>query len=223
MAFLVSPGVQVKEIDLTNVIPATSASIGAIAGSFQWGPADTMITVGSEKQLVQVFGQPNDDTYSSVLTAAQFLSYGNSLRVVRSVGSSALNAASGGAGILLKNADAVEAYTGAIDFAAKYPGVIGNSIGIEVCVDSVGFTNWGYKESFNSAPGTSAGAAAVGGSNDEMHVVILDYTGAITGTVDSVLETYEYVSQGSDAKSADGTSLGRGTSVISVEESLLIS
>jgi phage tail sheath protein FI len=206
MAFLVSPGVQVKEIDLTNVIPATSASIGAIAGSFQWGPADTMITVGSEKQLVQIFGQPNDDTYSSVLTAAQFLSYGNSLRVVRSVGSSALNAASGGAGILLKNADAVEAYTGAINFAAKYPGVIGNSIGIEICVDSVGFTNWGYKGSFNSAPGTSAGAAAVGGSNDEIHVVILDYTGAITGTVDSVLETYEYVSQGSDAKSADGTS-----------------
>lgn len=83
MGFQVSPGVQVKEIDLTNVIPAVSTSIGAIAGAFQWGPVGEIITVGSEKQLVSRFGEPNNDTYQSFMPAASFLKYGKSLRVVR--------------------------------------------------------------------------------------------------------------------------------------------
>ena len=37
MAFLVSPGVQVKEVDLTNVVPAVATSIGAIACPFEKG------------------------------------------------------------------------------------------------------------------------------------------------------------------------------------------
>ena len=37
MSFLVSPGVHVKEIDLTNVVPAVATSIGAIAGPFERG------------------------------------------------------------------------------------------------------------------------------------------------------------------------------------------
>ena len=37
MSFLVSPGVNVREIDLTNVVPAVATSIGAIAGAFQKG------------------------------------------------------------------------------------------------------------------------------------------------------------------------------------------
>ena len=207
MAFLVSPGVQVNEIDLTNVVPATSASIGAIAGSFQWGPADQVVTVGSEKQLVETFGQPNDDTYNTVLTAAQFLSYGDTLRVVRAVGSAALNASSDQAGYLIKNKADAENSASPSEVVAKYPGVIGNNIGIEICVaDAVAFTGWKFKDQFNGAPGTSEGAAAVGGVNDEMHVVVYDQTGLITGTVDTVLETYAYVSQSADAKQADGTS-----------------
>jgi phage tail sheath protein FI len=38
MGFQVSPGVEVKEIDLTNVIPAVSTSIGGFSGYFKWGP-----------------------------------------------------------------------------------------------------------------------------------------------------------------------------------------
>ena len=34
MAFQVSPGVLVQERDLTNIIPAVSTSIGAVAGQF---------------------------------------------------------------------------------------------------------------------------------------------------------------------------------------------
>ena len=49
MAFLVSPGVQVKEIDLTNVVPAVATSIGAIAGAFQKGPVSSIVNVTSEE------------------------------------------------------------------------------------------------------------------------------------------------------------------------------
>ena len=65
MANLVSPGVQVKEIDLTNVVPSVSSTIGAMAGAFQWGPANEITTVTSETQLVEKFGQP-DATHSKV-------------------------------------------------------------------------------------------------------------------------------------------------------------
>jgi len=207
MAFLVSPGIQVNEIDLTNVVPATSASIGAISGSFQWGPADQIVTVGTEKQLVENFGQPDNDTFSTVLSAAQFLSYGNSLRVVRKVGTSARNATTSGTGVLVVNDTAAGAITfGAGDWTvAKYPGTIGNSVGITICpADAAVFAAWPVAGSFNSAPGTSAAAAAVGGSLDELHIVVYDKTGSITGVADAILETYEYVSQGSDAKGADG-------------------
>ena len=105
MAFLVSPGVQVKEIDLTNVVPSTSSTIGAMAGAFTTGPVDEVVTVSSETELVEKFGEPTSDTFESVLVAAQFLSYGSTLKVVRAVGSSARNATASGTGILVKNSE----------------------------------------------------------------------------------------------------------------------
>ena len=208
MAFLVSPGVQVKEIDLTNVVPATSASIGAIAGSFQWGPADEIITVGTEKQLVGVFGQPNDDTFNTVLSAAQFLSYGNSLRVVRAVGSNALNSTASGTGVSVNNDGVAEGLigTGTETIVARYPGSIGNSVGISICPadGGVAFATWQFADLFNSAPSTSSSAPSA--ISDELHVVVYDSTGGITGTAGTALETYDYVSQASNAFKADGTS-----------------
>jgi phage tail sheath protein FI len=195
MAFLVSPGVQVKEIDLTNVVPATSASIGAISGSFQWGPANTIVTVGSEQELVETFGQPNDETFDTFLSAAQFLSYGSTLRVVRAVGSSATNAAYGATGVVINNQAEAEAYGGAAIFAAKSIGAIGNSIGISVMSSGATTLDGTEFSNFNGVP-----------SDDELHVVVFDIDGGITGTADTVLESFGYVSQAVDAKGSDGTS-----------------
>ena len=64
MAFLVSPGVQVKEVDLTNVVPAVATSIGAIAGAFQKGPVSSVTTITSEEDLIKNFGKPNDSNLS---------------------------------------------------------------------------------------------------------------------------------------------------------------
>ncbi len=58
MAFLVSPGVQIVEKDLTNIIPAVATSIGGFAGKFEWGPALDVTTVSSEKDLIAKFGYP---------------------------------------------------------------------------------------------------------------------------------------------------------------------
>jgi hypothetical protein len=55
MSFLVSPGVHVREIDLTNVVPAVATSIGAIAGAFQKGPVSTVQNISSEEELLQTF------------------------------------------------------------------------------------------------------------------------------------------------------------------------
>ena len=210
MAFLVSPGVQVKEIDLTNVVPSTSSTIGAMAGAFQWGPVEEVVTVSSETELVNKFGKSSAETFESVMTAAQFLSYGNNLKVVRATGADARNATLSGTGILAKNDDHFSTLSPAAGdwVMARYPGVTGNALTVEVATDATswdGSANW--KTWTESAPGTSAGAAAVGGSLDEIHVVVRDYTGEITGTAGEVLEVFSYLSQANDVKSTDGTSL----------------
>lgn len=206
MAFQVSPGVQVKEIDLTNVVPAVSTSIGGFAGAFNWGPVGEIRTVGSEKELATIFGTPDANTALHFLTAASFLQYGNALKVVRAETTN-LNATSGGTGTLVKNQDHYDTLTLTNEILAKYPGVLGNSLQISICpADATVFDAWAYKASFDSAPGTSEYAAARGASNDEMHIAIIDQDGAITGSADSVLETFPFVSQASDAKAADGTS-----------------
>ena len=62
MAIQVSPGVQVKEIDATNVVPAVSTSIGGFAGVFNWGPVEEVTTVSTEKELAEKFGTPDSNT-----------------------------------------------------------------------------------------------------------------------------------------------------------------
>jgi len=100
MSFLVSPGVQVKERDLTNIIPAVSTSIGGFAGVAEWGPALEATTVSSEADLISQFGFPRLSTVSGSNTrtdwysAANFLGYANNLQFVRVLPDGARNAAS---------------------------------------------------------------------------------------------------------------------------------
>ncbi len=206
MAFQVSPGVQVKEIDLTNVVPAVSTSIGGFAGAFNWGPVEEIVTVGSEKELAARFGTPDNNTARYFLTAASFLKYGNALKVVRAATTN-LNATSTGTGVLVKNRDDYDTHTLTAKVVAKYPGVLGNSLKVSICpADSTAFTGWAYNKNFDSAPGTSAYAKERGAAGDEVHIVVLDEDGAWTGTAGSVLETFPFASLASDAKADNGTS-----------------
>jgi hypothetical protein len=90
------------------------------------------------------------------------------------------------------------------EWAARYPGSLGNSLLVSMA-DSTSFTSWSYKDSFDSAPSTSTHASNVGGSNDELHVVVVDKDGLWTGIPGTVLEKFAFVSKASDVKKSDGT------------------
>ena len=215
MAFQVSPGVQVREIDLTNVVPAVSTSIGAVAIASTKGPIGEIVTVTSEKDLVDKFGVPTDDTAPYFFNAAAFLKYGNNLKVVRAAGTGAKNATAGtssaGTGLLIKNKDQYEASfangqaTQGV-FAAKHAGVLGNSIAVSyVTANVTAWGAWDYADQFDSKPGTSPYTTSKNGSNDEMHIIVIDHDGLITGQAGTVLERFAYVSQARDAKKFDGS------------------
>ena len=63
---------------------------------------------------------------------------------------------------------------------------------------------WEFYDLVDKAPGTSPYATSKGGSNDEMHIVVVDEDGGITGTKGEVLEVFEAVSKASDAKGSQG-------------------
>ena len=83
MAFQVSPGINVSEIDLTTTVPALATTVGAIGGVFRWGPVGKFVLVDSENKLVSRYGKPTNNNYETFFTAANFLAYGNALYVSR--------------------------------------------------------------------------------------------------------------------------------------------
>ena len=159
MSFLVSPGVHVKEIDSTNVVPAVATSIGAIASAFEKGPVSEVTAISSEEELVKIFGKPKGDSnqFENWFTAANFLQYTDSLRVVR-VESGITNATADGNGLLIRNTDHYsESFStgqgSSGEWAARTAGTHGNSIGVSICA-----TASAYEET--SATTTSAEATA---------------------------------------------------------------
>jgi hypothetical protein len=219
MAFQVSPGINISEQDLTTVVPNVATTIGAMAGGFQWGPVLERTQIGTENDLVDIFGKPNADTFEWFWTAANYLAYGNNLWVVRNVGANALNAVVGdndaGTAVLAKNKDHYDGITFTDQlFVAKYPGALGNSLKVQA-IDVDGWAdstvNAEFIANFDGPPGTSPDVANANGSasfvaNDEMHVLVTDEGGLWTGTPGYVLEKHAFVSKASDAKKFDGSS-----------------
>ena len=285
MAFQLSPGVNVSEIDLTTVVPAVGTTQGAFSGAFQWGPIEKRILVDSEVKLVERFGKPDANTATSFFTAANFLAYGNNLRIVRAANTTSNCSTSSGTGIYIKHEeDYEENYfngEGAVgDWAARYVGGLGDSLRISICPSANAFSGnlaslasitanatssgntvlqlstsaaswianndlisvdsgstyirvaqvsgttltlatalsaavsggqsvlrkWQYADNFDSAPGTSAYVSNKGGSGDEMHIIVIDEDGKFSGSANTVLEKYAFVSKASDAKSDEGSS-----------------
>ena len=307
MPFQLSPGVLVKEIDLTNFVPAVATSIGAMAGAFQKGPVGEITAIGSEQELVKVFGKPNGSNFETWFTAANFLQYGNALRIVRAE-SGITNATANDNGLLIKNTtDYLNNYSagqGSVgEWAARTAGTHGNSLGVSVCHNATAYeqtfsgnagtlgvttgtpaigattvgvdtgggsagaggsafnvgdivhfqeasgqeyevtaistdnltikqldnpnggglktalsaatnvrSRWRFYDLFDAAPGTSPYATGKGLLSDEIHVVVFDRTGDISGfradtngeRTQSVLETFPFVSQAASAKTAQG-------------------
>lgn len=302
----VSPGISVREIDLTNYIPNVKVSTGAFVGEFTWGPMDFPLLVSTEAELAARFFPPIDVNFrsfaaTSFLSAANFLAYpGADLWVVRARVQNAVNATAAEpylAGVYTSQANLTSyasesetnntiyfantefntaniqqgmvvvgnnvtaiienvqytsntinitinppasaniANTDIFDFyyyyaantvyigneveyediylsseseniygpfAARYPGSLGDSIAVSVCSAAHEFSNWAFRNYFSKAPRTSSYAAAMGSANDEMHIVVYDTTGKISGAKNSVLEKFSFVSKAIDAVDVSG-------------------
>jgi len=218
MAFQISPGVSVSEVDLTTVVPAVSTTAGAFAGPFQWGPVGKRTLVTHETDLVNKFGQPDGNTATSFFSAANFLAYGNNLQVVRAANTSSKNAGANNTTLSIKNIDVYDsayiADTLGQSFVARYPGAEGNSLRVSVWDSNTAnaaaggstFTSWTYKSYFPAAPSTSTYVSTSGGTNDQIHLVVIDEDGLFSqGAKGTVLEVFPYLSKASDAKNDDGS------------------
>ncbi len=165
MSFLVSPGVHVREIDLTNVVPSVQTTIGAIAAPFQKGPVSSVVSVSSEEELVALFGKPQgtSNAFESWFSAANFLQYSDHLKVVRC--ESAVVNAGANSGILIRDDDHYEASfsTGQGshgEWTARTAGTWGNSIGVQICATADAFEqNFSTNQLVNGA--ASAGAETI--------------------------------------------------------------
>ena len=294
MVDLVSPGVAIREIDLTTTVRNEPTSIGGICIAAQKGPIDWVVTIESEEQLANIFGKPNTTNHQYWFSAAAFLMYSNTLKVVRVETTGAVNASASGTAILIKNnkhyADG-DGVTGPYDdgsagptvgfCAARSAGSWGNNLRVEFCNTAAGYSEttktttsaneaagdtvvaltsatgfsvgdiiylqeadgqkyritalaslnativryptttatglasaissganvdreWRWADQFAGAPGTSQYATDRGGSNDEMHIIIIDEDSGISGVENEVLEKWSNVSKGSDALTDNG-------------------
>ena len=143
-----SPGVNFTEIDLSLVAREPASTIVGIAGEYPWGPGNTPILVDTERTFNETFGVPSvnvsNDVTQDYYHAINILRYGDSLLVVRAIGSTDYNAHSGYTALSqnIANADEFDALVGTTAdpstvisnhlFLAKYPGSIGNSLKIVV-------------------------------------------------------------------------------------------
>ena len=151
MAFA-SPGVSIKEVDLTATINVADQNIGVIAIAAQKGPTDEVTYISSERELVDIFGGPDNYNYESWFAAATVIQYGGIAAIIRPAGgepssSSDLSLRTANVdtdgttdtGILINNQSDYEenfATTTAWVFAAKYAGTFHN--GIKVVMVDVG-------------------------------------------------------------------------------------
>ena len=84
MATLRSPGVVVKELDLTNGRAEIGINnIAGFAAPFTKGELGSPVTVSSEAGLIEAFGEPVANNSEYFLSATNYLNYGGTLSVTR--------------------------------------------------------------------------------------------------------------------------------------------
>lgn len=148
MAFA-SPGVQIKEVDLTATINVSDQNIGVVAIASAKGPTDEVTYVSSERELVDIFGEPSEYNYESWFAAATIIQYGGVAAVIRPAGgepgqSNDLSLRTANVGIdgttstslLINNqSDYEENYGGsttAFGFAGRYGGTFHNGVTVSI-------------------------------------------------------------------------------------------
>ncbi len=225
MAFQVSPGVRVSEIDLTTVVPGVSTNIGGFAGVFRWGPIDQLVLAASEIDLVNRFGKPTNFNAETFFSAANFLSYGGALFINRAANTSDVSGVTGvltavanvgalseaNTTFIIKNEDHYNTKT-TFDtnakYLAKYPGKLGDSLKISVC-DSANT----YESVVNIKTDVGVNVAAtkiqfVIGSNTATITVANAATYSATKTIEVANSVFNKITVG-DYIAAGNTTIGK--------------
>jgi hypothetical protein len=222
MATLTSVGIQVIESDLTPVTQPQAASTGAYVGHFNWGPVDTVVNITSETALGQTYTTPTktaDTAAASFLTASSFLKYGNSLKVIRAADSGSARNSKGESTygtpeptLYIGNSElfnSLDPSARVSAFYARYPGEIGDALGIQIIHANNATTLAStVKDYFYGAPSTTPWADEVSNidyDDDEIHVIIYDKTGELTGEKLTVIETWEGLSLAPEARTVAGS------------------
>ena len=132
MASQVSPGVVIRESDLSNAVVVGDVAItGAIASSFRKGPVGKITNVSTERELIDTFGAPSEANATDWLVASEFLRYGGRLSVVRAA-TAVVNATESGTGVLISDKDAFDAGVTSEKFAARDAGADGNNLSVVI-------------------------------------------------------------------------------------------
>ena len=282
MASLISPGIVIKERDLTTAVVTNTQSItGAFATTFARGPVGEITTIGSQNDLLNVFGKPSTANAEDWFVASEFLNYGGRLAVVRAeTGTNSANTGSN-ASLNVRNSTDWQGGLGSGEtFVAKNPGTWGNALrvivadrgpdqiitlatvpatppvaggdvtfnlsgggtataevvsyaaqvvtvvldnpsvlistadeledgGTDVAISSA--VDWWSNTTVGGValsaigprPGTSAYASDRSIKYDELHVAVVDSTGAISGTAGTVIERLTYLSKLSDGRGSE--------------------
>jgi hypothetical protein len=169
-------------------INTASFNVGPWAGRYS----------GALGNALKVSVCPSSAAYTSALTGTFTVAAGSA--TVTGVGSAANTQMQVGDFIVLSGRSTkVVAIANATSFTLESAHLTGASA-------VSGTRRWEFFSEFDSAPGTSTNGAALGASGDELHVVVQDRTGEITGTANTVIEKFGYLSKGSDAKADSGGS-----------------
>jgi hypothetical protein len=83
MATLLSPGVYIKEIDASAIVPNVAANVAFLAGDFNAGPVDQPYIVTNKQEYEDIFGTPTDRNYNTWFQGYKFFDYANQLIVSR--------------------------------------------------------------------------------------------------------------------------------------------
>ena len=234
---LASPGINIREVDLTRgSVNATSSLSAGIAAPFEKGPVEEVTEIRNENQLFETFGRPskNDFHYEYWYSASNFLSYGGSLKVVRADSSNLRNsnAAVGAASsesLKIKNFEDFQSSskTGYY-WAAKTPGSWSDSIRVCVIDNFADQTLSGL-----STSGVTVGDAVTqtvssdeevkgivtGVGSSEFYVKVVEKINTSTGS--AVITAQDYTERGKysfkkDVDLSVNGSLGAGTTTVEV-------
>ena len=200
MASLISPGIVIKERDLTTAVVTNSQSItGAFASTFAKGPVGEVTTISSQSELLETFGKPGAANAEDWFVASEFLNYGGRLAVVRAeTGTNSANTGTNASLNVRNSADWEGGLGSGETFVAKTPGVWGNSLRVVVAdrgADQVitlanAPTNVpaaGAQVTFNLDGGGTATAELIAiTSNDTVLTVVLDDPSVLISTADAL-------------------------------------